>query len=86
MGLPLQVKEQEWEEWLRNPVTRAFRNCLRAQVEQAMRAWADGCFTTDTQAGTVQLNANALGRVQAVEGVLELDLEQLNESSEEAAR
>lgn len=51
-----------------------------------MRAWADGCFTTDTQAGTVQLNANALGRVQAVEGVLELELEQLNEASEEAAR
>lgn len=72
--LPL---EQEWQEWLEHPATRALHRTLRLWQEEFKDQWAGGAFTDLSQYGTAILNAKAIGGCEALERVLGLDFEQV---------
>jgi len=73
------VTEAEWKEWLVHPVTQSYRLWLEELVEEAKEAWARGSFTASDGTGTLQLNAEALGRVDAVQQLIDLDYEEFSQ-------
>ena len=56
---------------MNHPITHALLFKLEAELEQMNEAWGVGVFTGDTNAKTAQLNAEALGKIDAM--CIELD-------------
>ena len=71
--------EQEFLEWKRHPVTERFFLYLKDKRTAILEAWASGEFTTEHVAGTAQKNAEALGTLQAITGILNLEADDLAE-------
>lgn len=74
-----QPSREEYLEWLRHPVTQAYRQFLRTRLQESKDMWAEGCFTRESVEGTVQLNANALGRAEILARLIDLEWETLVE-------
>ena len=64
---------QEFQEWLANPVTQAFRALLRDRVQLLQEEWASGKFTSSDAVTTMMQNAEAIGQCHALEDMLEID-------------
>jgi hypothetical protein len=60
---------------LSHPVTVALNRYLRGKKQEFLEAWGDGRFTAESDAGTLQLNANALGQVEILNRLLDLQPE-----------
>ena len=77
--------EQEWDDWKAHPATLALHKILRQWQEDVKSQWAAGSFTDQSQFGTIILNAKAIGKCEAFDLVVELELDQilgeLNDSS-----
>ena len=69
------ITEQEFKEWKVHPVTKAVINLLEAKLAEGKDAWSKGYFQGETVEKTAILNAMAVGKAQALEGVVELDYE-----------
>lgn len=48
-----------------------------------LEAWSRGNFATETTDQTVQLNSNAIGRVEALDLVINLEIEDIEEFYED---
>lgn len=71
------LNEQEWEDWLLHPATKALNAWLFSQIEERKTAWAGGTFTDQSQYATAILNAKAIGNCEAFTLVAELNFSQL---------
>ena len=60
-----QLQEEEHLHWLEHPRTKALRAVLQRWREEEHEKWEDGDFTHPSQDGTLQLNAEAIGRCRA---------------------
>lgn len=58
-------------EWYFNPGTVEFMAKLEADLAGVKDDWANGAFTSSSEHETVQLNAKALGYINAVTDILE---------------
>ncbi len=68
-----------------HPVTQAYRQLLRQMVADGKDHWAQGAFTAATIEASVMLNAKALGKLEVLEGLAELDFQGFEESFNERA-
>lgn len=59
------------------------RQYLRSRRQEFLEAWAKGNFTHETADGTAQLNAKAMGKVDAIDEFLELDADLIINYSKE---
>jgi len=64
------VPESEKEAWLKSPITRSLRYTLMGDIIGFHESWQNGNFTGPSSDETAQLNARALGSVNAVEDIL----------------
>lgn len=55
-----------------NPCTEVLRAIIDLSQEYIRHQWSTGQFTSEEMAGTLQRNAEAIGGVNAFNGVLEL--------------
>lgn len=54
----------------------ALNRFLRNQRQELMERWSSGHFTAETSEGTAQLNAKALGEMEAIQQFIDLSPEQ----------
>lgn len=67
---------ERYDDWLAHPVTVALNRFLRNQRQELMERWSSGHFTAETSEGTAQLNAKALGEMEAIQQFIDLSPEQ----------
>lgn len=68
--------KEDFLQWLAEPMTRwLLRQWLPLQIQNIKDQWAAGVFATESQSGTIQLNAEAIARVTALQQLSELDYE-----------
>jgi prophage antirepressor-like protein len=75
-------EEQAFKDWLLNPVTKKLREAAERRKETLKEEWASGSFTAMEHFGTATLNAKAIGRVQELSWIIELDFTDLYEEME----
>lgn len=66
------VTKEEYVAWLDHPLTKALRLHIQADVEDLKDQWVNGDFTHESVEGTNQRNAQALGRAQEADLILDL--------------
>jgi len=71
--------EEEYLEWLSNPVTQVYRLYLRAYREALKEQWARGQFSETTIEGTALADAAVRGEVASLDRLMSLEFEQLIE-------
>lgn len=70
----MDLKEEDFLNWLQDPVTVALRETLLPRwVQEQVDLWKAGSFTHPTEAGTLQQNARAVGICEICEKLIELD-------------
>lgn len=69
------LSREQWEAWHRQTETAAFLAFLRAQVEEAKSAWANGEFSKPTMSVNEVAVANlaAVENIQFAERIIDLD-------------
>lgn len=76
---------EEWRGWLDQSVGKAFKVMLEDSVQDLKDSWASGDFTGEDTEATIQLNSEALGKVQQIaEILLTLEEKQKDEEPEES--
>ena len=65
--------EGEYLAWLDHPVSKAYRHLLRQWREGIKDQWALGNFTSKTMEESVILNSEAIGQVNNLERLIELE-------------
>lgn len=70
------------EEWRAHPVTQKLFQFLRARKEGLKEQWASGRFTDVQRYGSAILNAKAIGQVELLDRLLELDVSDLYDQEE----
>ena len=71
-----------FEEWRAHPVTRKLFEFYRARQELLKNQWAAGRFTDVHKYAMTILNAKAIGQVEILERLLELEASDLFEPEE----
>lgn len=80
------ISRDEWEAWLQSNCTQALLLSLEGDIAGIVALWANGAYADqDNVEGTAQLNAKALGMMEAISGVSEhirtmLDTEQTEDA------
>lgn len=72
-------RDQEFLEWKKHPVTELLFQYLKARRTAILEAWAAGQFTAESSEGTSQQNAKALGLMEAIEGILYMEADDLDQ-------
>lgn len=60
------IPREMWIEWQAMNCTKEFLQYLKEEIEVGKEAWTTGMFTAETAEGTAQLNAKALGKIEAL--------------------
>jgi hypothetical protein len=71
------ITQEEWQGWHQNPVTKEFRQHLRRESQRLRSKWANKQFSSP------ESNAGALGKVELLQSLLDLDLEDINDKDSE---
>lgn len=70
------ISEQEFNDWLQHPVTKAVKELLEAKREELRQQWEGGAFT-DWDASTMALtNVGNIGTCRGYAFVMDLNYEQ----------
>ena len=72
------VSQEEWDEWTQLETTKMFHRALREIRIQLLEDWAAGAFTGSNVDETVQQNSRALGKVQQLEDLMEIDYDTIS--------
>lgn len=78
----MQVKppsKEEFHGWLGDPVTQAFMEYMRRSVLSLQDQWSNGVFISSSTAETARMNVQAVGKVQQLNELLNLDVDQIKE-------
>ena len=73
---------EEWQEWLRQPMTKRFVEVMRRTRGEILESWANGAFTNAQEGGTIQLNAEALGKVVQLDSLIRIEADELRDAEE----
>lgn len=68
------ISKEEFQEWNLHPVTKAFKDQLRADLERLKDAWANGGFESSRE-----LDAKVRGQCLVINQILNLDLSDVTE-------
>ena len=79
----LQLRKEEFLGWMEHPVTQAFRKMLERLREEERDKWEDGLLTAESKDGTLQLNAEAIGRCRTLATLLGWDGDDYQQELEE---
>lgn len=74
----------DFEEWKNHPFTERYFSYLQLLVEAAQTDWAREHFVGDTLDQWALQNAKALGGVQALLGLLNLEMQDIIDAEKEA--
>lgn len=69
-----EISQEEFHEWLLNPVTKALKAQWQADRERLMESWASGAF-----AGNPEREAEMRGQCQILGQFLALEIEDLSD-------
>jgi uncharacterized protein YukE len=69
-------------EWREHPVTKYLVKDLEEQVQDLQDAWGRGAFTREHTSGTVQINAQSIGAVKALQETV-LDIRDIGGDDED---
>ena len=61
------LDHQEIINWQKHPCTQFILKRLEAETLGYHINWANGAFTDESESGTIQLNAKAIGAIEALE-------------------
>lgn len=75
----LEVTPEEFLEWKQHPVSRLMMKLLRIWEDSLKEQWAAGAFSGEDLESTSLANAAALGEVNILRRIQELDADQLSE-------
>lgn len=75
-----EFSNSELQAWLSHPCTLELQEQLKGEYDTITDMWAHGAFTHESSEGTAQSNAEALGRVKALQAVLSI-LEDIKEQA-----
>lgn len=75
----LEREEQEFLEWLSLPATQKFKRLLAKWQENLKDQWASGAFVGEDKDSTLMANAAALGEVNLLKRIIELEYWQISE-------
>ena len=79
-----EIKQVEWEEWRLSPVTQALVHRFLPRAKQAlMEQWAAGQFQGEHRDEILTRNAAALGQIELIERLMEMDMKEFNETINE---
>jgi hypothetical protein len=78
MAMKTVPTEEEFQNWQVDPVTVAHRELLVLWVEGLKEQWAEGLLRGKSPAEIALDNVEALGKVQVLRQVLDVDYEQLS--------
>ena len=76
----LEITEEQFLNWLADPVTRAHKEFLRRWKEQLKDQWANGDFIGENNDESARLGANAFGKCFILDLLIELNFEHFSES------
>ena len=63
------LTKEEIHTWLHHPCTSYIIKKIEFDIIGLMGGWSKGVFTEESESGTLQRNASALGKVSALEGI-----------------
>ena len=69
--------EEEWSQWQEHPATQALLGVLALWKESVKEQWAAGVFTDMSQFGTAILNAKAIGAVQMIDQIINIEYDRV---------
>ena len=72
----------EWQQWLQNPVTKEWFKYLKLRREKVKEEWASSVYVGSFDE-TVQRNAHALGEVELLQELYNLEFEDVLEIIDE---
>ena len=58
-------------EWRSLDATQEFMTKLELDLDEIKNQWSCGVFTSENEHQTIQLNSRAIGKIQALEDILE---------------
>ncbi len=70
---------EDFHQWKTLPVTQNLFKVLKDLEDDLKDSWASGLYTSEEAVGTVQLNAEALGKLSAIRSIKELDFYDLRD-------
>lgn len=76
--LPPELSNEEWQAWKSHPTTKTVFAYFALKRREAEEAWARGAFTGPGHFETLQRNCLALGKVQCLMEIQDLDNVALN--------
>lgn len=74
----MEISQSEFDDWMINPVTKQFFASLALAREDIKEGWANQKFIRDTPEMTAMENARALGMIEAIEDIINTQLEDIN--------
>jgi hypothetical protein len=77
--MEIPVTQEEVVDWLQHPVSQALLNHLQRQRQRVLEQWVAGHFQSENPNVTQGANAHALGRIDQIEHLLDIDAEDINE-------
>lgn len=77
------VKEEDFLNWKSDPVTEAFFEWMKGQIEGRKNEWVRAVFSAPGFEQTVIQNATAIGFCNAYVEAIELTFDQLTEPGDE---
>ena len=72
------MSQEEVQDWLEHPVTRALLEHLQRKRVQVMELWVAGKYQSDNPYVTQGSNAHALGQIDMLEYVIDIDAGDMN--------
>lgn len=69
------MTQEEFQGWLTHPGTVQFKQWIAQQVEILKHNWAEKVYQSESNETTALCNAQALGAVQAMQHMINLDYE-----------
>lgn len=78
------LSPEEIENWSKHPATQYILARIDKSVADIFMNWGAGVFTEESESGTIQRNATALGQISAYAGIEDdiLSLAEVKRSSE----
>jgi len=73
------INQSEYEQWRASPATKAFFALARSWENQIKDEWGMGHYTGESEAATIQMNAEAIGKLQVIRALFDIAYEDILE-------
>lgn len=73
------LSQEEWQEWKKQPMTEEWFRALKLLEREIKNNWSNSLFVGDTEYETLARNSNAIGRIQVLKLLQEMNAEDIKE-------